>query len=123
MAVATVVYSPTTIAGHVKGKWTCHSSPSATDIYIGFIPSVLMWWNVSDKDVIGIWSPAMADATGISIAAAAAAIASAGITPFTRITTPASSGVTAVVGGTGFTIGTDANVQEASDVFEFIAFR
>jgi hypothetical protein len=123
MAVAVVVIEAQSVPGHIKGKWTCHASPSATTIRCGFIPSVIMWWNVTDKDQIGIWSNGMAAATGITTAAAAVAISANGITPVTGAAAAAGDTGTPAQTVPGFIIGTDAGVQEASDVFEFIAFR
>jgi hypothetical protein len=124
MAVATVVINATSVPGHVKGTWTCDASPSATTIRCGFVPSVLMWWNVTDKDQIGIWSSGMAAATGMTTTTAAAAISANGITAVTGAPAPGASNAGTLPGTVpGFTIGTDAGVQEASKVFEFLAFR
>lgn len=113
MAVATVVLSPSMIPGVVKFKYTCDSSPTATPINIGFVPSTVIVWNVTDKDVVTIWSEGMANATAITWGTAAAAVASGGITPIAQ------------TDGTnhGFQVGTDASVQEASKVFEGYAIR
>lgn len=112
-AVATVVLSPGPFPGVIKFKYTCDASPLATPINIGFVPSCVVLWNVTDKDVVTIWSEGMADATAITWGTAAAAVATNGITP------------NAQTGGTnhGFTVGTDASVQEASKVFEGYAIR
>jgi hypothetical protein len=123
MAVATVVIASTAVPGHIKGSWTCDASPSATTIRCGFVPSVLMWWNVTDKDQIGIWSSGMAAATGMTTTTAAAAISANGITAVTGAVAASGSTGTPAQGVPGFTIGTDAGVQEASKVFEFLAFR
>jgi hypothetical protein len=112
-AVATVVISPSVIPGVVFFKYTCDASPLATPINIGFVPSVVVVWNVTDKDVVTLWSASMADATAITITTASAAVSTNGVTP------------NAQTGGTnmGFTVGTDASVQEASKVFEGFAIR
>jgi hypothetical protein len=112
-AVATVVIAPTFAPFIVKFKYTCDASPLATPINIGFVPSAVILWNVTDKDVVTIWSEGMADATAITWGTAAVAVASNGITP------------NAQTGGTnlGFTVGTDNSVQEASKVFEGYAIR
>jgi hypothetical protein len=120
MAVATVVITATSVPGHIKGKWTCDATPSATTIRCGFVPSVIMWWNVTDKDQVGIRSTGMADATAMTVTTAAAAVAANGITP---VTGGAATATPSTFSVPGFTIGTDASVQEASKVFEFIAFR
>lgn len=113
MAVATVVISPSFVPFLVKFKYTCDASPTATPINIGFVPSCVVLWNVTDKDVVTIWSEGMADATAITITTASAAVAANGVTP------------NAQTGGTnlGFTVGTDVSVQEASKVFEGYALR
>lgn len=113
MAVATVVISPSFMPGLVKFKYTCDSSITATPINIGFVPSCVVVWNVTDKDVVTIWSEGMADATAITWGTAAAAVASGGITPL-----PQSGGT-----NHGFQVGTDASVQENSKVFEGYAIR
>lgn len=124
MAVATVVIAAQAVPGHIKGSWTCHSSPSATTIRCGFVPSFLMWWSVTDKDQIGMWSEGMAAATGITTTTAAAAISANGITAVTGAPAAGASDAGTLAGTVpGFIIGTDAGVQEASKVFEFIAFR
>ena len=113
MAVATVVVSQGPFPGVVKFKYTCDSSPTATPINIGFVPSCVLVWNVTDKDVVTMWSTAMADGTGITWGTAAAAVSSGGITPIAH------------TDGTnmGFQVGTDTSVQEASKVFEGYAIR
>jgi hypothetical protein len=77
------------------------------------VPSIVEVWNVTDKDVYTIWSKDMADATAMTITAAAAAVAANGITPVAH------------TDGTnlGFSVGTDASVQEASKTFAFRATR
>ena len=114
MAVATVTIRPS-IAGAavVTGKYVCDSSPSLTNINVGFRPSVVDVWNVTDKDVVTVWSEDMADGTAISWGTAATAIASGAISPVTH------------ADGTnfGFSVGTDASVQEASKTFGFKAYR
>ena len=97
MAVATVVLSPTPFVGVVKFKYTCDASPSATNINLGFVPSLVVGWNV----------------TAMNITTAAAAIASGRITPVAQTDCT----------NHGFQLGTDASVQEASKVFEGYAIR
>lgn len=113
MAVATVVLSPTPFVGVVKFKYTCDASPSATNINLGFVPSFVIGWNVTDKDQFYMWSEGMANGTAMTTTTAAAAVASGGITPVAQ------------TDGTnhGFQIGTDASVQKASKVFEGFAIR
>lgn len=114
MAVATVTLRPS-IAGaaFVTGKYVCDSSPTLTPINVGFVPSLVQVWNVTDKDVYSFWSEDMANATAITITTAATAVAANAITPIAH------------TDGTnhGFSVGTDASVQEASKTFGFIAYR
>lgn len=113
MAVATVTLYPSISPGVVRFKYVCDGTPSATNINVGFVPSFVMVWNVTDKDAVTIWSTAMADGTGITWGTAAAAVSSGGITPVAQ------------TDGTnhGFQVGTDASVQEASDTFEGYCVR
>ena len=113
MAVAVVVLAPSFMPGVVKFKYTCDAAITATPINIGFVPSVVLVWNVTDKDVVTVWSEGMADGTAITWGTAAVAVASGGITPNPQ------------TGGTnhGFTVGTDASVQETSKVFEGYALH
>jgi hypothetical protein len=84
-----------------------------TYINIGFVPSAVEIWNITDKDVVTIWSQDMADGTAITWGTAAVAVASGAVTPIAQ------------TDGTnhGFSVGTDASVQEASKVFAFRAYR
>lgn len=112
MAVATVTLRPG-IAGasFVTGKYVCDSSPSNTNINVGFVPSMVTVINATDKDVSLTWTADMTDGHGITDAGAA--VTSGGITPVAQ------------TDGTnhGFLIGTDAAVQEASKTYSFIAYR
>ena len=111
MAVATVTIRPGLPGGPTTGKYVCDSSPSATNINVGFVPSYVKVWTATDLDTSLEWTADMADASGITDAGAA--VSSAGITPVAH------------TDGTnhGFLVGTDASCQEASDTFHFIAFR
>lgn len=114
MAVATVNHIKAgPWHGCVKFKYTCDASPSATNLNLGFVPAFVILWNVTDKDVVTIWSEGMADATACSWGTAATAVASGGITPVAQ------------TDGTnhGILLGTDNSVQEASKVFEGYAFH
>ena len=113
MAVATVTIRPSVSPGLVTGKYVCDSSLTLTPINIGFVPSIVEVWNVTDKDVVTIWSEDMADGTAISWGTAATAVSSGGISKITH------------ADGTnhGFSVGTDASVQEASKTYGFRAFR
>lgn len=112
MAVATVTIRPS-IAGaaFVTGKYVCDSSPSLTYINVGFVPSYVKVINATDKDVSLEWTSDMSDGHGITDAGAA--VTSGGISPVAQ------------TDGTnhGFSVGTDASVQEASKTYSFIAFR
>jgi len=113
MAVATVTIRPNISPAFVSGKYVCDASPSLTYINVGFVPSHVDVWNITDGDVYTIWSQDMADGKAITITTAAAAVASGGITPVVQ------------TDGTnhGFSVGTDASVQEASKTFGFRAWR
>ncbi len=112
MAVATVTIRPSiTGAAFVTGKYVCDSSPTATYINVGFVPSMVTVINATDRDVSLTWTSDMADASGITDAGIA--VLSGGITPVAH------------TDGTnhGFIVGTDASCQEASKTYSFIAFR
>lgn len=114
MAVAVVTLRPgIASAGFVTGKYVCDASPTLTPINVGFVPSQVELWNVTDKDVVTIWSQDMADGTAITWGTAAVAVASGAVTPITQ------------TDGTnfGFSVGTDNSVQEASKTFGFRAYR
>jgi hypothetical protein len=113
MAVATVTLRANVSVGIASGKYVCDSSPTLTPINVGFKPSFVKVWNITDKDVVTIWSEDMADGTAITWGTAAAAVSSGAITPISH-----SDGT-----NFGFSVGTDASVQEASKTFGFIAFR
>ena len=111
MAVATVTLRPSISPAFVSGKYVCDSSPSATNINVGFVPSMVKVTSATDKDVSCTWTSDMTDAHGITDAGAA--ITSGGITPVAQ------------TDGTnhGFLVGTDASCQEASKTYSFIAYR
>lgn len=113
MAVATVTIRPSISPGLVTGKYVCDSSPSLTNINVGFVPSIVEVWNITDGDVYTIWSQDMADGKAICITTASAPVASGAITPVQQ------------TDGTnhGFSVGTDVSVQEASKTFGFRAWR
>ena len=77
MAVATVTIRPSLpFAAFVEGKYVCDASPSLTYINCGFVPSRVEVINVTDKDVLTIWTSDMANGTAMTITTAAAAVAS-----------------------------------------------
>lgn len=114
MAVATVTLRPSLpMASYVEGKYVCDASPSLTYIDVGFVPSRVEILNATDGDVYTVWTRDMADGKALCITTAAALIASGAVTPVPPTNTS----------HCGFTVGTDASVQEASKTFSFIAFR
>jgi hypothetical protein len=123
MAAATVVLKDHVVGqGPTKGTYTCDATPSATYVPLGFTPSVVFYHSVTSSSPWGIWSEGMADGTALAMTTAAAAVATLGITPIKGETGEISSGDNTNARPTrGFIVGT--NVQTASEVFEFIAFR
>jgi hypothetical protein len=112
MAVATVTIRAT-FDSTVSGRYVCDSSPTLTPINVGFVPSFVEVWNITDGDVYSFYSSDMADGACISITAATAAVASGAITPIAQ------------TDGTnhGFSVGTNAAVQEANKTWGFRAYR
>ena len=112
MAVAVVTLRPDIGANSfVAGKYVRDATPTATNINVGFVPSMVKVINATDGDVSLTWTSDMPNGTGISDAGAL--VATNGITP---------------VDGTdgtnlGFLVGTDATVQEASKTYSFVAWR
>ena len=111
MAVAVVTLRPGISSGFVTGKYVCDASPSATNINVGFVPSMVKVTNATDADVSCTWTSDMTAGHGITDAGAA--ITSGGITPVAH------------TDGTnhGFLVGTDASCQEANKTYTFIAHR
>lgn len=93
----------------VEGKYTVHATPAATNVYCGFVPSKVIITNATDGDAGGSWTTEFAAGTGMD--EDGTAIASNGVTTLEDST------------GMGFTVGTDANLLEASKVYTFEAFR
>ena len=110
-AVVTLQGSPLS-NGFVKGKYVCNAAPAATNLVLGFVPSAAQGWNATDQTVQWVWSAGMAAGTAMTVAAAAATVATGGVTALNDATI-----------GAGLTIGTDASLQVASKTFEFIAWR
>lgn len=110
MAAATVTIYPNKIpGGPTFFKYVCDSSPSATNINIGFVPSYIRVWNATDGDQFAEFSTSMAAGKGLkNVAGTQAQMASGGFTLVQQ------------TDGTnhGFSIGTDAGVQEASKTWE-----
>jgi hypothetical protein len=116
-AVVTLQSSPLT-NGFVKGTYVCDATPAITYVIIGFVPSVVQAWNATDGDQVYTWSTGLGAGKAINTTTAAALVSSGAITAYSAT---AASG--AAPAGAGFSVGTDASVQEASDTFEFIAWR
>jgi hypothetical protein len=124
MAVATIVLKDVNIEGQVSGTYTCAASTVATYVPCGFAPSVVMGWNVTDKDQWFVWSEGMGAGTAINMGAAAVAVATGGITAVGGEQGEISSSDNTNARPTrGFLLGVDLGIQEASKVFDFIAFR
>lgn len=99
------------MASEIKtGSYT--GTGAAINIELGFVPEAVLLWNLTDGDLVALWSDDMADDTGIDIAAAAAANAADGITPYQP---------TDLSSKYGFTVGTD--YSESAKVFTYIAMR
>lgn len=78
---------------------------AALSITLGYSPSLVLVYNVTDGDTLGGTIAGMADGTGFSIVAATAAISSQGFTLNAR----------------GFSIGTSAVVNESGKTFAYLA--
>jgi hypothetical protein len=111
MAAGTVTIRPSLPGQPVTGKIVYDGSPTATNVNLGFVPSMFKIINTSDNDVSLTWTADMADGAGITDAGAA--VASGGITPVAQ------------TDGTnhGVLVGTDASCMEASKTYSFIAWR
>jgi hypothetical protein len=111
MGAATVTIQAGLPGGPVMGKYVCASTVSLSYVNIGFVPRMVQVINATDKDVGCTWTNDMTAAHGMTDAGAA--ITSGGIS------------VVAQTDGTnhGFSVGTDASVQEALKTYNFIAWR
>jgi len=78
---------------------------AAQSVSLGFKPKLVLMFNVTDGDCICGMIDSMADATGFSIVLAVAAIAAQGIT----------------LSASGFSLGTDALVNENAKVYSYVA--
>lgn len=95
--------------GQIKtGTYT--GTGAAINVELGFSPDFVMLWNVTDGDLMGLWSSDMDDGTAIDIAAAVAGNAANGISAY--------AGASATT-GKGFTVGTD--FSESAKVFAYVA--
>jgi hypothetical protein len=95
--------------GQIKvGTYT--GTGSAINVELGFAPDFVMVWNITDGDVIGLWTSDMTDDTAIDIAAAVAGNAAGGISAY--------AGASASTGA-GFTAGAD--YSESAKVMGYIA--
>ena len=111
MAAGTVTIRPGLPGSPVTGKIVYPSSASATNVNLGFVPSIFYIMNSTDADVSLTWTSDMADGTGITDAGAA--VASNGITPVAQ------------TDGTnhGVLVGTDASCMENSKTYSFVGHR
>jgi hypothetical protein len=80
---------------------------AAQTITLGFKPKAVFILNSTDGDAVTMHFDGMSDATAISIGAAAAAVATGGVTLSSR----------------GFSVGTDASVSESAKVFRYLAIN
>jgi hypothetical protein len=80
---------------------------AAQTITLGYEPKGVIIMNTTDGDSVALHFDGMTDATAIAIGAAAAAVASQGVTLTSR----------------GFTLGTDASVNENAKTFAYLAFN
>jgi hypothetical protein len=80
---------------------------AAQTITLGFKPKAVFVFNETDGDSFAGHFEGMAAATGFSIGAATAAVASQGITLTSR----------------GFSLGTDVSVNENAKVFRYLAIN
>lgn len=87
------------------GSYT--GSGAAQTITVGFRPKFVLCYNGTDGDSVAGFIDGMADGTGYAIGAAAAAVASQGVTLTSR----------------GFTLGTDTNFNESGKTFYYVAFN
>lgn len=88
----------------VTGTYT--GNGSSQTITLGFKPVKLEIVNVTDGDTFYITYEGVSDATGWNISTATAAVAANGATLSTR----------------GFSVGSDASVNENAKVFRYFAF-
>jgi hypothetical protein len=111
MGAATVTIKAGLPGGPVMGKYVCASTVSLSYINIGFVPRMVKVINATDKDVSLTWTEDMTDGHGITDAGVA--VTSGGISPVAQ------------TNGTnhGFSVGTDASVQESAKTYSFIAWR
>jgi hypothetical protein len=93
------------IAQVIAGTYT--GTGAAQTVTLGYEPKGLIIINVTDGDSVFFHFDGMTDATGVSIGAAAATVASQAVTLTSR----------------GFTLGTDSSVNESAKVFRYLAFN
>ena len=84
---------------------------AAINIQTGFTVNLLMVWNRTDGNLVGLWTPGVGAGKAIDIAAAAASNAADGFTAYAG-----AEGVSSV----GFTAGTDYSVN--AKVYDYAAF-
>ena len=89
----------------VAGTYT--GTGAAQTITLGYEPKAVIIMNITDGDSVTLHFDGMSDGTAIAIGAAAAAVASQGVTLTSR----------------GFTLGTDVSVNENAKVFRYLAIN
>ncbi len=87
----------------VAGSYT--GTGAAQTVTTGFKPSMILAFNQTDGDLIWGHIRGMTDATAFTVVLATAAVASQGCT----------------LTNTGFTLGTDATINESAKVYKYIA--
>jgi hypothetical protein len=94
------------------GSYT--GNAAAQNIELGFVPGLLMIFNITDGTNFSVWTPALAAGAGISVVTTAGPVLDA-TNQVTRF-----DGV-AGVSAPGFTVGTDLSAN--AKVYNYIAFR
>lgn len=87
----------------VAGSYT--GTGAAQTVTLGFKPTVIIAYNETDGDLLWFHIRGMADATAATVVAATAKVASQGCT----------------LTNTGFTLGTDATINESAKVYKYLA--
>lgn len=90
---------------HQSGSGTYTGTGAAQSVTLGYKPKLLIIINETDGDSVFFHIQGMTAATGVSIGAAAATISSQAVT----------------LSDTGFSLGTDASVNESAKSFRYFA--
>ncbi len=91
------------LAQYSTGSYT--GTGAAQTITLGFKPTAIIAYNESDGDLLWFHIRGMVDATAATVVAATAKVASQGCT----------------LTNNGFTLGTDATINESAKVYKYIA--